>query len=295
MRMVAVFVFEVAVMCSGLLPARAESPALRTQQTPGEALRYAMEARNTDGTQTTAYRAQADGVVKRNTAGILVDEFGWSQLSFGGAAFSLSPASLSIRQELSTDPAFRLSMPDLSKAQPALIGPMLDLLTFYVDAQLARRQDGLRTVGDRVYVKHGTPNSWADHLRYTLGEDSIDFDITLTARDPQTRTLTLVVKHVPPAMPQIHLPADWMRAPVGDTPNNWVQVKNAGAGKYVASVGKEVFTDEIRLRVDGTIGSAVMENPVEVSERDCSDAALLHCGTTRRYRILRHIEVRLQK
>ena len=234
-------------------------------------------------------------LVKRNTAGVLVDDFAWSQLSFGGKAFSLSPASLSLRQELSTDPAFRLSMPDLSKVQPALIGPMLDLLTFYVDVQLARRQDGLSAVGDQVYVKHGTPNSWADHVRYTLGEDSIDFDITLTARDPQTGALTLVVKHVPPAMPQIHFPAGWMRTPVGDTPNNWVQVRNAGAGKYAASVGKEVFTDEIHLSADGTIITAVMENPVEVSERDCSDAALLHCGAVRKYRILRHIAIQRQE
>ena len=81
---------------------------------------------------------------------------------------------------------------------------------------------------------------------------------------------------------------------MGDTPNNWVQVKNAVGGKYVASIGKEVFTDEIHLSANGTIVSASMDNPVEVKERDCSDAALTQCGAARRYRIQRHVEVRSQ-
>lgn len=273
----------------------AESPWWQGQQQVGERLRYVMEGRNQNGAQTTAYRAEAEGVVKKNGAGVLVDEFGWSRLSFNGTAFPLSPASLSLRQDLSTDPAFRLSIPDLSKVQPVLIGPMLDLMTFYVDVQLARRENTLRKPGDHVYVKHGTPNSWADHVRFSLGEDSIDFDITLLAADPKTKAATLVVKHVPPGVPQIRVPADWMKAPVSDTPNNWVQLKIAGGGKYVASIGKEGFTDEIHLGPNGTIISATMKNPVEVKERECSDAALTNCGAARRYRIERNIELRSQK
>lgn len=286
-------VISMAVVWVGASITAAELPWWRgEQQQVGKRLWYVMEGRNQDGAQTTAYRAEADGVVKKNGAGVLVDEFGWSRLAFGGVAFPLSPASLAVRQELSSDPAFRLSIPDLSKVQPALVGPMLDLMTFYVDVQLARRQDTLRKPGDHVYVKHGTPNSWADHVRFSLGEDSIDFDITLPAIDDGSKMATIVVKHVPPATPQIRIPADWMKAPVSNAPNNWVQVKNADGGKYVASIGKEVFTDEIHLSANGTIVFATMENPVEVKERDCSDAALTNCGAARRYRILRHIELR---
>jgi hypothetical protein len=287
---------SIATMWVGVGISAAESPWWHGQQQEiGKTLRYVLDGRNQDGAQTTAYQVRADGAVQKDRAGMLVHEFGWSQLSFNGTALPLSDASLSVRQELSTDPAFRLSLPPLGKVQPALIGPMLDLLTFYVDVQLARRQDALRRPGDHVYVKHGTPNSWADHVRFSLGEDSIDFDVMLLALDPKTKAATLVVKHVPPATPQIRLPADWMKAPVSDTPNNWVQVKNAGGGKYVASVGKELFTDEIQLSPNGTIVSATMENPVDVQERDCSNAALTNCGPTRRYEILRHIELRMRQ
>ena len=189
------------MMWAGIASNAAESSWSEGQQQVGQRLRYAMDGRNRDGAQTTTYRAEAEGVVKKKDTGVLVDEFGWSQLTFNGGAFPLSPGSLSVRQELSTDPAFRLSIPDLSKVQPALIGPMLDLMTFYVDVQLARRQDTLRKPGDHVYVKHGTPNSWADHVRLSLGEDSIDFDITLLTLDSKTKATTLVVKHVPPAAP----------------------------------------------------------------------------------------------
>lgn len=280
-------------MVAGIATKAAESPwGQGGQQQVGERLLYVMDGRNQDGAQTSLYRANADGLVRKNGAGVLVDEFGWSQLSFNGTAFPLSPASLSLRQALSSDPAFRLAMPDLSKVQPVLIGPMLDLMTFYVDVQLARRQDTLRKPGDHVYVTHGRPNSWADQVRFSLGEDSIDFDITLLTLDPKTKAATLVVKHVPPATPQIHVPADWMKAPVSNTPNNWVQVKNAGGGKYVASIGKEAFTDEIHLSPNGTIVSATMQNPVEVNERDCSDAALTKCGSAHRYQIRRQINLR---
>jgi hypothetical protein len=43
---------------------------------------------------------------------------------------------------------------------------------------------------------------------------------------------------------------------------------------------------------DGRIRSATMDNPVDVMERVCRDAALTSCGEARRYRIHRHIVVR---
>lgn len=270
---------------------KADSSVLKRLYREGETLHYQMNARNQDGSKTTAYQAEADGVVHRNAAGIFIEEFRWSHLGFDGSAFPLSTASLNFRQELSLDPAFRLSIPDLNKVQPALIGPIVDLLTFYADTQLAMRQSGVRHQGDHVYVKHGRPNSWADHVHTTVGEDAIDFEIMLKSLDIPGNSATLVVKHVPPAAPQIKIPANWMRAPVADMPNNWVQVRKEGE-KYVASVGQETFTDTVHVSLrDGRIASATMENPVEVREENCSDAGLQNCGSARRYRIERHVEI----
>jgi hypothetical protein len=38
-----------------------------------------------------------------------------------------------------------------------------------------------------------------------------------------------------------------MRAPVADTPNNWVEVEKRGEKKIVAEVGKEAFAVEINV------------------------------------------------
>lgn len=124
-----------------------------------------------------------------------------------------------------------------------------------------------------------------------IGEDAIDFDIALTeARDG---VAVLVIRHVVPSQPKIRIPADWMRAPVADTPNNWVQVRKTQTG-YAASVGKETFDVELRIDLaDGKILSAQMDNPVKKITRDCTDLALTQCGEPRPDPTLRRIEMSL--
>jgi hypothetical protein len=165
-------------------------------------------------------------------------------------------------------------------------------MTFYADVWLAIQQPSLREVGDRVHVNHATANSWADGKRVVLGEDSIDFEIVLGEASTARGTRRLFVRHVPPREPQITLPAEWMRTAVADTPNNWVQVVRLLEDRYVAAVGKETFDAQIELSLEnGRIVSATLDNPVEVSERECSDEALTQCGDAVRYQILRQIQV----
>jgi len=159
---------------------------------------------------------------------------------------------------------------------------------------LAIKQGTLVHSGDHAYVKHGTANSWADGARTLVGQDSIDFDITLSNVNSQDGTAKLVVRHVPPAQPQIKVPAKWMEAPVSDQPNNWVEVTKTGAGKYLGEVGKETFDVEMMVSLaDGRILSATMDNPVMVSARECTDEAITHCGQPQHYQIRRQIELRL--
>jgi hypothetical protein len=99
-----------------------------------------------------------------------------------------------------------------------------------------------------------------------------------------------VVKHVPPAEPQIKLPAAWMSEPVGAAKNNWVQVQTVEGGGFLGEIGEESFEADIELdRATGKILSATLDNPVEVKERKCEDAALTACGEATRYRIVRQI------
>jgi hypothetical protein len=127
-----------------------------------------------------------------------------------------------------------------------LIGPVTDFLTFYADLGLAIRSSALVHPGDHFYQKYGAPNSWADGTKVILGEDSIDFDLTLAAVDTSRHVATIVVQHVPPAQPAVHLPADWMHAPVvSGSANNWVQVAKEN-GALTAAVGVETFRDGSR-------------------------------------------------
>jgi hypothetical protein len=174
-----------------------------------------------------------------------------------------------------------------------LIGPSADLLTFYADLWLAIKQGALVHSGDHVYVRHGTPSSWADGTRTLIGQDSIDFDITLSVVNPDTGTAKLLVRHLPPSKPQIPIPAKWMEAPVADTANNWIQVSKTDSGRYLGEVGKETFDVEITVNLaDGKMISATMDNPVSVSSRECIDEALTHCSEAERYQIRRQIELR---
>jgi hypothetical protein len=269
-------------------PTPSPSPLAR-RYTDGEKLTYHMKGDNDGWT----YEVQANGIVKKDPAGHLIEEYAWSDFK-SNASMSLSPASLSFRQTLSLDPAVPPSIPNLSQVQPFLIGPITDLLTFYSDLWIAIRQSDLTRAGDHAYVKLGGPSSWADGNYVILGEDSIDFDLTLKELNTSTQVATLLVRHVPPPQPKVKLPAAWMQTPVADTPNNFIDVKaKNAAGKYVAEVGKETFDVEIKTSLkDGKILSATLDNLVKVHHRECSDAAFVDCGEPSAHQIHRQIELR---
>ena len=263
---------------------------LRRQYREGESLLYHMKATNQGRSGTLRYEADAKGLVRRKAAGF-IEEYAWSNLNFNGQAISL-PAS-DFRQQLSLDPQIPPTPPDFSHVNPMLIGPMADMLTFYADEWLATRQT-LQKRGDHVYVKHGTPSSWADGTQTILGQDSIDFDITLSDVDQSRHTARVAVRHVPPEKLQIQTLAKWMESPVGDTPNNWVEVSKGDNGKYLAEIGKETFDVELTVSLaDGRIFTATMDNPVAVMARDCADAQLTQCGEPEHYQIRRQVEIKL--
>jgi hypothetical protein len=279
------FLILIAVFSAQTAP----SPLAR-HYTEFDKLTYHMKASN----DSWNYEVQANAVVKKDSAGHFIEEYAWSNLK-SDAPMTLSPASLNFRQTLSLDPANPPSIPNLSQVQPFLIGPITDMLTFYADLWMAAKQSTLAKAGDHAYIKFGVPSSWADGTYTILGEDSIDFDLTLKDVNPATQTATLLAKHVPPLQPAVKLPAPWIQAPVADTPNNWIDVKGKNAaGEFVVEVGKETFDVEIKVSLkDGKILSATLENLVQVRHRECSDVAYTECGDASARQIHRHIEINL--
>jgi hypothetical protein len=268
---------------------------LKREYRNGETLAYHMKAVNEGHLRTIRYEAEASGKVTEAPAGRFIESVAWTGLIVNGEPLTLTPASQEFRQSLSLSPEYTLSVPDLSKVQPMLIGPIADLLTFYADVQLAMRQKDLFKTGDHVYVKHGIPSSWADGTYTIFGQDSVDFDITLTKVNGATHEATLLIRHVPPAKGQIPFPVAWMEEPVGKLPNNWAEVERAD-GKYLAEVGEELFEVTIKLSIpSGRIVSAEMDNSVDVLECDCEDAALMKCNDPVQYRIHRQISLESTK
>jgi hypothetical protein len=273
------------------------SPSILTRHyQEGEKLIYHMKATNKDRLTTTAYEADAVGVVKKSTAGNFFEEYAWTNLVVNGKAVAMTPAMKDFRQDLSLDSAVPSRVPNLSQVVQ-LLGPITDMLTFYADLWLSARLNKFAKPGDHFYfdAMANTPNSWADGVQTLIGEDVIAFDITFTEVDAANKTATLEVRHVPPANPKLKLPAEWMRTPVADTPNNWVELRKESDGRYSGLVGKEIFDAIMKVSlVDGKIVSATLDNPVEVIERDCADQALTNCGDPMRYQIRRQIEITLR-
>lgn len=284
-------VTQAAGNTTGNQPAAADHKLLSRRYQVGEVLTYHIKGIN----ENRHYEIQADGIVRKDSEGTYFEDYRWSNLVSGNQKVALSPASLDFRQQVTLDPNHNSAFPNLSAVDPRLIGPIADLMNFYADLRLAVKTGKLNHAGDHFYFKRSTPNSWADGTHVLIGEDAIDFDLSLKDINHSDNTATLVVRHVPPEKPEIRLLADWMRKPVADTANNWVQVERT-SDKYLAAVGKETFDAEIKVNLaDGKILSGTLGNPVETIERECEDAALTRCSDPTPHPIKRHIEISLER
>lgn len=256
----------------------------------GETLTYHMTAVNDDW----HYTVDAISTVRKSPDGPWLEEFRYSAMTSNGQPVTLAPSTTDLRVLLSLDPSRNPAGPDLSHVDPRLVGPITDLMTFYVDDWLFQKISFLQHPGDHFYVPNPQPSSWADGTRVLTGTDQIDFDLNVQSVDPTAHTAVLVVHHVPPAQPNLKFPAAWMQTPVAGTPNNWAEVEKTKEGKYQAGAGKETFDVTLTVStLDGRILSATMENPVTTSSRLCDDAALMHCNDPQPHTIHRHVEITL--
>lgn len=269
--------------------ASASTSPLHRQYRDGERLVYHMKGIN----ETWHYEINAEGLVKKNAVGQFFEEYQWTHMTSGGQPVPLTVSAADYRQRLTLDPEQMPSAPDLTRVDPKMIGPVTDMMTFYADLWLANKLGVLKKAGDHVYFRNPMPpSSWADGTHVLVGEDAIDFDITLKSVDAVAGTAIVEVKHVPPDNSALPLKTAWMREPVGAGTNNWVQIVKDANGKYTAGVGLETFIVEMTVSLaDGHLVSATMENPVTTIERVCDDEALTKCGDAKRHDIVRKIEI----
>jgi hypothetical protein len=291
-----VFPAILALVALAGLAARAEDPpgappALSRKYTEGEVIAFELHAVNRGRFRTVEYSARAQARVRRGATGFF-EEFQWSDLVVDGTLVPLAAAG-AFRQRLSLSPETALTVPNVGQIPPELVGPALDLLNFYSDLRLAIRREGLAKAGDRKLIPHNRPNSWADGRAILIGEDTMDFDVTLESIDTAERKARVVVRHVAPDNPAIKIAADWMRSPVARGANNWTQVGRYPPGKYTAAIGSELIEVAVEVDLDGgRILAASMTNPLETIERECEDAEARRCGEPSRHKVLRTIELK---
>lgn len=292
--------------------------------TQGEKIIYHMRGTNRDREGTWVYAFDADAVVTKDADGSFHEDYSWKNLTSmhtrdatdlfsltqpgawrdlvkGQKALVLPAASVAYRQRLALPAVARAddfmkvaaAMQDLSKVDASMVGPIADLTTFYVDLMFCSRFGATAKAGDRRYIDSGgRVNSWADGSHVLLGADSIDFDCQVKEINQKARTATLSIDHVPAKNSRIQFPAPWMKIPVSDTPNNWVQVIKNEDHTFTAAVGKETFAVTICVGLaDGKILEARMDNRVEVLERKCQDATLTTAGDPVRFEIRRQIDL----
>lgn len=256
----------------------------------GETLRYHMTAVN----DAWHYTVDATAEVKKAADGSWSEEFRWTGMTSDGQPVTLSPTMLNFRSSFSLDPSHMPSGPNLAGIDPRFVGPVTDLMTFYVDDWLFQKIPLFHKAGDHFYVPNPNPASWADGTRVLTGTDAIDFDLRLESIDDAAHTATLSIHHVPPKNAVLKYPVAWMQTPIADAPNNWIEVSKTTDGKYQAGAGKETFDVAITVStVDGKILSATMDNPVVTSQRTCDDAALTTCTAPQPRTIHRHVEIAL--
>ncbi len=286
---ISTIVLAAAALGAPQTPTPPQNPLLRHYRA-GETLVYQMTGTN----ESWHYTIRAEGVVGKDDSGAFIEEYRWKDLVSDGKPAALTPETDSFRQRLSLDPGVNPSVPDLTRVDPRLIGPITDFMTFYADLWLAVKTGQMTKPGDHFYFKMGMPSSWADGSRVLVGASSIDFDFTLKTMNAADETATLVVRHVPPDTPHIPLPAPWMQAPVADTANNWVQVAKQPDGKFIGSAGQETFTVDLTVSLaDGKILAASMDNTVKTVARTCEDQPLTHCSAPQPHTIVRKIEIAL--
>ena len=281
------------LLCASLLSPTllAGQSVLQRHYVEGQPLVYRMTGSN----EAWHYSVRAEGRVKRDATGTFFEEYEWTRMESNGQPAPLRADSAQFRQRLTLDPDQRPSVPDLTKVDPRLIGPITDLMTFYTDLWLAGKTGQLKKPGDHFYFPNPTPGaSWADGVRVVLGESAVDFDMTLKSVDTAAGTAVLEVRHVPPGQLKVKLPADWMKTPVGEKPNNWVGITKEQNGTYTAAVGEETFMVALTLSTtDGKILRASMDNAVKTFERSCKDEALNDCTVAKPHVISRKIAIEL--
>ena len=108
------FIFIFPAVFPGAARSQTIVPLERRYQ-DGEAIAYKIQATNDGHVRNIRYEARVSGAVKKNAAGVFLEELAWPDLSVNGQATSLTLASERFRETLSLAPDYSFPFPTLAK------------------------------------------------------------------------------------------------------------------------------------------------------------------------------------
>src|ERR1700687_4709122 len=92
-------IFLFPAVFPGVVRSQAVAPlTLERRYQDGEAVAYKMQATNEGHVRNIRYEAHISGAVKKNAAGVFVEELAWSDIRVNGQPAALTPASEQFRE-----------------------------------------------------------------------------------------------------------------------------------------------------------------------------------------------------
>lgn len=245
---------------------------------PGRRFRYRQETRHwTNSKLDSVHVATSHHEVLRGA--VARERVRWEDLEVTRGDKTASQTALAAAiepYEISLHPDGSLALPPLR--EPAMVGPISDLTTFYVAISPSIGIDTLTKVGDEHVMPEAVRGVWTVLPHTPLGEDCIVPRVKITHLD--VNTVTFHTAFEPPSTPCLEPLGPWMREPVdGTRPNNFRQVTADPSGTRIVMWGREAFTTECRVeRPSGRILVASMENTLTLKVRVGCDATLESCA-----------------
>ena len=193
-----------------------------------------------------------------------------------------------------TDGGVGLALPDILGWDMAVVGPVTDLLTFWVAISPQAGIDKVSKVGQSYVLPEAPVASWANGVDIPVGQDCIQISITL--KELGESTAVFETRFMPPEEASLKMLKSWMdESVVEGTPNNFQQQMSMGEAAMVMW-GREYFvvTSTVR-RADGMLLSATMSNELQLKMKIGCSSELQACKHEVPLHIRRELSLELQE
>ena len=193
-----------------------------------------------------------------------------------------------------TDGGVGLALPDIAGWDMAVVGPVTDLLTFFVAISPQAGIDSVSQVGQTCVLPEAPVASWANGESIPVGQDCIQISVTL--KEIHEDTAVFETRFMPPEEAGLEMLKPWMdESVVAGTPNNFQQQMSMGDAAAVMWGREEFVVTSTVRRADGMLLSATMSNELQLKMKIGCSSELESCKHEIPLHIRRELSLELQE